>query len=77
MPDVQKPYIFYPANDWPHKRHSLLLSIMFQLWEEKEDLSLVLTGGHDPSYISSLISHKGFPSDKVINLGYISNDDLV
>lgn len=77
VPDLPKPYVFYPANGWPHKRHDLLMRAMRHIWQERADLALVLTGWHDPDYITDLASRTGCPLEKIVDLGYVSNADLV
>ena len=74
--DLSKPYIFYPANDWPHKRHDLLLQIMRNIWQKREDISLVLTGWHDTDAMADLAFRNSCLSEKIVNLGYIAAEML-
>jgi len=75
-PDIPAPYVFYPANSWPHKRHGLLLAIMDRLWETEPDLRLVLTGGRvDGGDLPVLIAACRRPG-QVIDLGYVSEHRL-
>ncbi len=41
---VQTPYMFYPAQFWPHKNHALLLQALVKLKEQGRHLRLVLSG---------------------------------
>ncbi len=41
------PYLFYPANFWPHKRHDLLFEILEEIHRIGRKFHLVLAG-HDP-----------------------------
>lgn len=67
------PYIFYPANGWPHKRHELLLRIMNHIWKNNPDQLLVLAGWHPNGYIQELVKQLGCPTEKIIDLGYIGD----
>lgn len=40
----KRPFVFYPAADWPHKNHETLLEAMSILARRGADLGLVLTG---------------------------------
>lgn len=42
--ESQRPFVFYPAADWPHKNHETLLEAMSILARRGVDLGLVLTG---------------------------------
>ena len=45
--DVRRePFLFYPANAWPHKNHERLFEAVALLRREHRDLRLVLTGDH-------------------------------
>jgi glycosyltransferase involved in cell wall biosynthesis len=45
----RKPFLLYPANNWPHKNHDRLFSAFRILREEQPELTLVLTGArHSP-----------------------------
>ncbi len=44
----REPFLFYPANAWPHKNHPRLFEAFALVRRERPDLRLVLTGaGHD------------------------------
>lgn len=73
---VEPPYVFYPANTWPHKRHELLLQAMSLIWQTKPNIKLVLTGGRPPHIdLKSLIAHYA-PPEQVIDLGYVTESQL-
>ncbi len=42
----REPFLFYPANAWPHKNHERLFEAVALLRREHRDLRLVLTGDH-------------------------------
>ena len=42
----REPFLFYPANAWPHKNHERLFEAVALLRREHRDLRLVLTGEH-------------------------------
>jgi glycosyltransferase involved in cell wall biosynthesis len=41
---IEKPFIYYPANGWPHKNHEYLLRALQLLVRQGHDLQLALTG---------------------------------
>lgn len=71
-----QPYIFYPANGWPHKRHKLLLQITKEIWMTRPDVRLVLAGYHEPGYIDRLAREVDCPTERIIDLGYINDGQL-
>lgn len=71
-----QPYVFYPANTWVHKRHELLLQIMKIAWQHRPELRLVLTGGRTGSEIGDWVMHYSCPQDKVLDLGYVDDEQL-
>lgn len=70
------PYILYPARNWPHKRHGLLLRAMREILRTRPDLKLILTGWHEDGYLSRLLTRLKFPRENVIDLGFVSNEDM-
>lgn len=63
------PYVLYPANTWPHKRHALLLQAMQHIWQQRPDLNLVLTGGRVGKALDSRDA-------RVHDLGYVTPERL-
>ena len=61
----REPFLFYPANAWPHKNHERLFEAVALLRREHRDLRLVLTGDHDdvPDFVDAR--------------GRVSRDELV
>ena len=61
----REPFLFYPANAWPHKNHERLFEAVALLRREHRDLRLVLTGDHDdvPDFVDAR--------------GRVSQDELV
>ena len=51
----REPFLFYPANAWPHKNHERLFEAVALLRREHRDLRLVLTGDHDdvPDFVDA------------------------
>jgi glycosyltransferase involved in cell wall biosynthesis/SAM-dependent methyltransferase len=77
MPEnISRPYLFYPANDWPHKRFNLLLGAFAEIRRSRPDLRLVLTGHHDPDNIRNHCAAAGLPESAVIDLGRVSDAHL-
>ncbi len=74
---ISSPYILYPARNWPHKRHELLIQVMNKVSQERPDLHLVLTGWHDDDYISELAASYDLPRGKILDFGFVSNADML
>lgn len=68
-------FIFYPAQFWAHKNHTLLIDAFEQLSKKHKTLKLVLTGGDkgNLNYIVNYIEEKKL-SDNVMLLGFVEND---
>jgi glycosyltransferase involved in cell wall biosynthesis len=73
MPEVKPPYVFYPANGWPHKRHDLLFQAMNLVWKSRPDLRLVLCGWFPEERLKYLMQHYTVPSEKVIYLDHVGD----
>jgi glycosyltransferase involved in cell wall biosynthesis len=73
--DVPKRYLFYPANLWPHKNHSLLLAAFARIKER--NLHLVLTGQRYSSGDQFDVEvRRHHLSERVHHLGYVPSDAL-
>ncbi len=72
-----QPFVLYPANGLPHKRHQLLLQIMKKIWAVRPELRLVLTGYREPGYLDRLARQVDCPTERIIDLGYVSDGQLV
>ncbi len=75
----QRPYMFYPANFWPHKNHSMLLTAygMFLSRHPKSPMDLVFTGalnGREET-IKTAALQMGLEK-RVHFLGFISEEKL-
>ncbi len=72
-------YVYYPANDWPHKNHEHLLKAWSIVMgkEEAQGVSLVLSGARTPAgaEIDALIRTYGV-GHSVVHLGYVPFDDV-
>jgi glycosyltransferase involved in cell wall biosynthesis len=75
-PPVAGPFVFYPANNWPHKRHELLLRIMTEIWRLRPEIKLVLTGARQPGFVNQLVERHRCPVEQVIDLGFVSEREL-
>lgn len=71
------PYIFYPARNWPHKRHELLLNIMREISLVRGDLQLVLTGWQDEGAIAELAHKCALSREKIVELSYVTNEKMI
>ncbi|EDX87662.1 glycosyl transferase, group 1 family protein [Synechococcus sp. PCC 7335] len=73
-------YLFFPANFWPHKNHSLLLAA-YSIYQQKftdQALDLVFTGALQSSQetLESLV-HKMGLSGRIHFLGFLNQDELI
>ena len=75
--DIQTPYLFYPALQWPHKNHVTLFEAFAVLLQEFPDLKLVLSGGRwkRRNGLANLASRLGI-DESLINLGFVSRNKL-
>lgn len=76
---LHRPYIFYPANFWPHKNHRLLLTA-YNIWRRRNpesDLDLVFTGAlaQPEQELRSAVKVMGL-DDNVHFLGYLPDEQL-
>lgn len=75
---AQPPYIFYPAQFWPHKNHAALLLAMKQLRDaHKLDYRLVLTGSDKGNlgHVRTMVAELGLASS-VTFAGFVSDEAL-
>ncbi|MCF8127330.1 MAG: glycosyltransferase family 4 protein [Deltaproteobacteria bacterium] len=75
----RRPYMYYPANFWPHKNHSMLLTAygMFLARHPDSQLDLVFTGalnGREKTFKEAVLQ-MGL-ADKVHFLGFVSEKKL-
>ncbi|MEA2347113.1 MAG: hypothetical protein QOG62_900 [Thermoleophilaceae bacterium] len=75
-PGVEGPYVVYGANDWPHKRHELLLQAMRQVWPVRPELKLVLTGFHRSGFLKQIGAEVEASEGRVVDLGYVAEDQI-
>jgi glycosyltransferase involved in cell wall biosynthesis len=76
---IDRPYVFYPANFWPHKNHRLLLTAYGALRARRPGLlpDLVLTGALAEPAAELLAAARGMGlADHVRLLGYLPDGDL-
>ena len=73
------PYLFYPAQFWPHKNHANLLEAL-RLLRERDGLpfSLALSGSNkgNGTFVQETAARLGL-ADAVKMLGFVSRDDLI
>ena len=75
LPLPPRPFLYYPANLWPHKNHETLLRAFATAREGLPDLSLVLTGA-TYDRLAALETHArslGI-ADHVHHLGFVPAD---
>ena len=75
----QRPYMFYPANFWPHKNHRMLLTAfnIFLSRHPEYELDLVFTGALDKLQedLKNAVKSIGL-SERVHFLGFVSREQL-
>lgn len=71
---VSRPYVFCPANGWPHKRHGLLFQAIKLIRRKRPEVKLVLTGWQNPGYIEALAKQHRCGPDDFVQLGYLADD---
>jgi len=72
---LEKGYILYPANTWPHKNHELLFMALHLLKKRGVSPTLILTGAHiAPSAgLKELVKQLDL-QDQVRHLGYVEQN---
>ncbi|HKC35128.1 MAG TPA: glycosyltransferase family 1 protein [Chitinophagaceae bacterium] len=77
--NISTPYIFYPAQFWPHKNHIRILSALKQLKEKENTKINVVFVGKDygnKKYVEKKILELGL-SDQVTILGFVEREKLI
>jgi glycosyltransferase involved in cell wall biosynthesis len=75
----KSPYLFYPAQFWPHKNHvALLLALKILVEQERMDFSIVFTGSDkgNRQYVQQVVNDLGL-KDRVHFRGFVSRDELI
>jgi glycosyltransferase involved in cell wall biosynthesis len=76
---IEKPYLFYPAQFWPHKNHANLLKSV-QILKDQFNLvfDMVFTGSNkgNLNYVQNLSVELGI-QEQVKFLGFVSQADLI
>ncbi len=76
---IDKKYIFYPAQFWPHKNHvNLILALKWLKEQRGLEILLVLCGSDkgNLSFIKRFVEQQGM-ADQVRFLGFVSKEELV
>jgi glycosyltransferase involved in cell wall biosynthesis len=74
---LDREFVFYPANGWPHKNHEALVRAMGLVARERPGLQLVLSGcPFDlPGRVEPILEEHGLRG-AVRHLGYVSRADV-
>jgi glycosyltransferase involved in cell wall biosynthesis len=65
--EPKEPFLYFPANAWPHKNHARLFEAFADVRTEHPELRLILTGGmHERLRLP----------DGVTSLGYVSRSEV-
>ena len=76
---IDRGYIFYPAQFWPHKNHANLILALKWLKEQRGlEVVLALCGSDkgNLSFIKSFVEQQGM-ADQVRFLGFVSKEELI
>ncbi len=76
---IDRDYLFYPAQFWPHKNHANLILALKRLKEEHGIELLLALSGSDKSnlsYVRSFAEGQGVAS-QIRYLGFVSHEELV
>jgi glycosyltransferase involved in cell wall biosynthesis len=75
---LKQPFVFYPAQFWPHKNHVNLLLAIVDLKRKGMAISLALVGSDQGNrqFIADVASREGI-SDQVHFLGFVDRNVLV
>lgn len=76
---IDKPFLLYPAQFWPHKNHiNLLLAFKKLIWDYKYDFTLVLVGSDqgNQGFVKKKVEDLGL-TDRVNFLGFVSVEELI
>jgi glycosyltransferase involved in cell wall biosynthesis len=73
------PFLFYPAQFWPHKNHvTLLLALKILVERDRMDFSVVLTGADkgNMKFVQQTARDLGL-NDRVHVLGFVPREELI
>ena len=72
-----KPFVFYPAVTWPHKRHDFLVDVAERLRDKQGALKFVLCGAPGPAHNSLRKRLAGSAvADRFVHLGRVAPAEL-
>jgi glycosyltransferase involved in cell wall biosynthesis len=75
---IRSPYLFYPAQYWPHKNHVTLLHALQRLREAGTQHSLVCVGRDHGTLAHIKEVERSFGLQNVVHhLGFVTEDELV
>jgi glycosyltransferase involved in cell wall biosynthesis len=74
---LAEPFLFYPAQTWPHKNHLTLIESLALLRQRGVDVNLVCSGYRTPHFQEIQSAITGFHlKDRVRFLGFIEKHDV-
>lgn len=77
--ESRAPFLFYPAQFWPHKNHvALLLALKILVERDQMNFSIVLTGADkgNMKFVQQTARDLGL-DDRVHVLGFVSREELI
>lgn len=78
-PPTPRPFLFYPAQFWPHKNHVLILHALKRLHERQKDKLVVVFAGSDKGnlqFVERKAAELGL-QDCAIFPGFVSREELI
>ncbi len=74
---LERPFVYYPANAWPHKNHAALLDALAVAVANGADFDLVLSGSSEnfAREHGARVQRLGL-NDRVRHLGYVSRPEV-
>ncbi len=76
---LQRPFLFYPAQFWPHKNHIGLLQALTVLRDRYQERPLLVLTGSDKgntAYVKDMAAHLDL-SGQVLFTGFVTQQELV
>jgi glycosyltransferase involved in cell wall biosynthesis len=74
---LDKKYLLYPAQLWPHKNHVVIFEALKKLLEKGETYHLVLTGSDKGNKVHLLRKIKELGIENIVTfLGFVSDEEL-
>jgi glycosyltransferase involved in cell wall biosynthesis len=71
-----EPFLFYPANPWPHKNHAALLRALTTMGSSTPMLVCAGRLREEPRTVAALAAQAGLSPSQVRDLGFVPEEDM-